>query len=599
MSPAAGQDAPLRVPPLCSRCQHRRVAWSKPRVDYCYACLPGGPFTPPPCSRCGSRTDYFSQGLCQRCHPRAPEQIGACKGCLAWGVFPQRNWMCWTCRWWQQHYPKGVCDYCGRESAIGEQGACRLCLEQARMLQEPGRALDLAGANKHGQQLFFANMQFQRHRTRRLEPEPRKRPNKPWTTPGGWGRPGPAPTTLVLAGWVQPTLIDVEPDPELVLQRALIENSELTRYCAAIVREHAERFGWSIRQRNDVVRSLRLLQTLRDSPTAKIRASDVLVLPRWGGSIASALDVLEAADLLIEDRPRPIELYFTTKTASLPPVMRQQLEVWMSILLDGATSAPRQHARHPLTVKVHVRAVAPAVTVWAEAGHQSLAEITAAQVRAALPGTGSQRALMQRGLRSLFKTLKARKLIFANPTRGLKGTQLNGTVPMPMDTALIREKLNSPQSVIALAVALVAFHALTAKQVSELRLTDIVDNRLAIDSRIIPLADPVRERLARWLDYRQRRWPNSRNPHLIVHQRSAPRLLPANTTYPWRQAGIGPQALREDRILGEVRATGGDARHLSDLFGIRIATTNRYLDTLEHHDLTPEAADDPGTSTPQ
>lgn len=88
--------------------------------------------------------------------------------------------------------PKGVCNYCHRDTWIGDQGACRLCLEQARMLQEPGRALDLAGANKHGQQLFFANMRFQRSRTRRLKPA------NGWKAPGGWGRPGPPPKKLAL-----------------------------------------------------------------------------------------------------------------------------------------------------------------------------------------------------------------------------------------------------------------------------------------------------------------------------------------------------------------------------------------------------------------
>ncbi|WP_123918938.1 hypothetical protein [Georgenia muralis] len=466
------------------------------------------------------------------------------------------------------------------------------------MLQEPGRALDLVVANEHGQQLFFANMHFQRRRTRRLAPEPRASKKK-WKTPGGWGRPGPAPDQLVLSEWVQPVLVDVPPDPELVRRRALIENSELTRYCAVIVREHAERFGWSKRQRNDVVRSLRLLQTLRESPTAKIRASDVLQLPRYDGNIISTLDVLDAAGLLIEDRPRPIETYFTTKTAALPPVMREQLEVWLKVMLDGATTAPRQRSRDPLTVRIRIRAIVPAVTAWAGAGHQSLAEITAAQVRAALPETGGQRVLMEQGLRSLFKLLKARKLIFANPMRGMKGNRANATVPMPLDTVLIREKLNSTNPAIALAVALVAFHALTAKQVSELLVTDIVDGRLTLDGRSIPLADPVRERLARWLDHRQARWPNSRNPHLLVHQRSAPRLLPAGRTFPWKQAGIRPQALREDRILAEVHATGGDARRISDLFGIGIETTNRYLDTLEHPDLISESQDVRGTSTPR
>jgi hypothetical protein len=44
-------------------------------------------------------------------------------------------------------------------------------------------------------------------------------------------------------------------------------------------------------------------------------------------------------------------------------------------------------------------------------------------------------------------------------------------------------------------VALVAFHALTAKQLATLKLTDIVDGRLALDGRDIPLASPVVVRL--------------------------------------------------------------------------------------------------------
>jgi len=455
-----------------------------------------------------------------------------------------------------------------------------LCLEQARLLQEPGRPLDLAGANRHGQQLFFANLQFQRARTPRLAPA-RRRGVGPSTAPFSPSR------------WSQPALLDVAPDPELVRQRSLAEDSELTRYCAGVVREHAERLGWSKRQRNDVIRSLRLLQTLREDPTAKVRASDVLQLPSYGGNIISTLDVLDAAGLLIDDRPRPIETYFAAKTALLPPVMREQLEVWLAVMIDGATTGPRQRARDPLTVKVHVMGIAPVVTAWAEAGHQSLAEITAADVLAALPATGSQRAWAETGLRSVFKILKARKLIFANPMRGMKGTPTQGSVPLPMDTGLIRRELNSPNPAVALAVALVAFHALTAKQVAELRLTDIADGRLRLAGRSIPLAEPARDRLTRWLDHRAGTWPSCQNPHLLVNRRTA-----VSRTYPWQHSGLRSRALRDDRILAEVSATGGDARRLSDLFGVSIESAGRYVDTLEHPDLAAAGTHVRGTSTP-
>ena len=273
--PGAGIDAPLRVPPKCNACQDHRVAWTSPRVDYCYECLPGGPFAPPPCRTCGDTGDYFSQGLCALCHPRSPQHPGSCKGCLAWGVYPKYNWTCWVCRWWQSHYQQGSCAYCGRASTVSDQQACRLCLENARLEQEPGRPLDLAAANTQSQQLFFANMVFKR----RVTPLPAY-----VTWDGRWSKknknqlPYPPGTRFDKDAPEQLTLFNMDPDPEVLRQRILVEDSELTRYCAAIVADHARRYGWSVRQRNAVIQSLRMLQTLAPTPSAKVRASDVIAL---------------------------------------------------------------------------------------------------------------------------------------------------------------------------------------------------------------------------------------------------------------------------------------------------------------------------------
>lgn len=363
-------------PARCFGCQVNRVAWVKPRVDYCYDCLPGGPFTPPPCRSCGSG-DYFSEGQCETCHPGGRWHLDACRGCLAWGVYRRHGWLCWSCRWWRTHYPVGDCAYCGRNIPIAEQGACRLCLEQARMLQEVGRALDLVVANRFGQQLFLANMQFQRRKTPRLRPEPRQK--------------SLSDKRFTAFGWRQLVLLDVPPDAETVKRLAGNADSELLQHCIAIVREHAEQHGWSAKHRNDVIRSLRLLQVLQDMPGGRIRASDVAQLPRYGGNIVSTLDVLAAAGLLDDDRPTRTEHYFAGKTDRLPAAMKSQLQVWLDVMLGGSRSAPRRRARDPSTVRIHIMGVAPILNAWAEAGHESLAEITAEQVRAALPESGSAR----------------------------------------------------------------------------------------------------------------------------------------------------------------------------------------------------------------
>jgi hypothetical protein len=93
-------------------------------------------------------------------------------------------------------------------------------------------------------------------------------------------------------------------------------------------------------------------------------------------------------------------------------------------------------------------------------------------------------------------------------------TPVNATVPLPLDNAAIRATLHSSDPAVAFAVALVAVHALTAKQLAQLELTDIVDGRLAVDGQTIALAGPVRVRLTAWLDHRSRTWPATINPHL-------------------------------------------------------------------------------------
>jgi hypothetical protein len=446
-------------------------------------------------------------------------------------------------------------------------------VEQARFLQEPGRALNLPAANHFGQQLFLANMRYQRPRSPRLGP-PSRQQRRAAVTP---------------VSWRQERLFEIATDPDLARQRALAADSELVDYCREIVREHAARHGWSNRQRNDVERSLRLLATLQATPGAKINASDVLQLPRYDGNVNSTLDVLAAAGLLLDDRTPPIERYFAGKADGLPAPIRAQLETWLEVMLSGSRTAPRQRSRDPQTIRIQILGIAPIIHKWAAEGHTSLAEITAEQVRAALPDSGSRRNFAEHGLRSLFKTLKARKLIFTNPTRGMPATPINDTVPLPLDTEAIRQALNSPDPAIALAVALVAFHALTSRQLRELKLTDIVDGRLTLAGRDIPLAAPVLVRLRAWLDHRARTWPATINPHLFISRVSAPRLTPVGKQFPWTQTKLTAQALREDRILQEIHATGGDIRRICDLFGLSVKAAMRYANSLNHPDLETHA----------
>jgi integrase len=264
--------------------------------------------------------------------------------------------------------------------------------------------------------------------------------------------------------------------------------------------------------------------------------------------------------------------------------MKAQLQVWLDVMISGSKRTPRRLPRLPQTVAIKIASLAPIMRRWSEDGITSLAEITASAVRDSLPPSGPQRVLAEQALRSVFTVLMGRKLIFTNPTRGMQLTAAKKNIPLPMDTDLIRGALDSANPAIALAVALVAFHGLASNEVRNLQLTDIVDGRLTLGNRMIPLAEPVRVRLSAWLDHRARTWPRTIYPHLLVTRKSAPRLSPPGRYFPWTDSGISPRALRDDRILNEILASGGDVRRICDLFGLGVDSALRYAATVDRLD---------------
>jgi hypothetical protein len=131
-------------------------------------------------------------------------------------VFRDHGRRCWSCRWWRSHYPQGDCRYCERHTRVGELGACRLCIEQARLRREPGRALDPPTANQFGQQLFLANMRYHRPRTPRLRPPARHERHASARAP---------------VGWRQERLFHIDPDAAAVRRRVLAADPDLLADC--------------------------------------------------------------------------------------------------------------------------------------------------------------------------------------------------------------------------------------------------------------------------------------------------------------------------------------------------------------------------------
>jgi len=159
--------------------------------------------------------------------------------------------------------------------------------------------------------------------------------------------------------------------------------------------------------------------------------------------------------------------------------------------------------------------------------------------------------------------------------------------PVPLDVAAIHEALVSDDPARAALVALIAFHGLRVAHLQRLKMSDLSNGMLRVDGRSIPLAAPVRERLRTYLDLRARRWPNTANQHVFIHYRSAGRSESVGKRWIWLTVGSGLSvtAIREDRILNEAHATGGDMRRLTDLFGLSISAATRYTATVDHPDL--------------
>jgi integrase len=207
-------------------------------------------------------------------------------------------------------------------------------------------------------------------------------------------------------------------------------------------------------------------------------------------------------------------------------------------------------------------------------------------------------------MRSLFTTLKTRRVLFTNPAAPLTGRAVQPPPVLPLDDtqrAHLLSSLNEPGQ--RLIVLLAWVHALRPSHICALTLDTVGPgaSSLLVSSRARPLDQLTAGHLRAWLHARHAHWPATANPHLLINSSTAGGVKPVSRSYvqnAMRQAGITAADLRADRLLGEAHASGGDPLQLAHLFGISDPTAIRYCAELEPATApshTPEFGELPAT----
>jgi integrase len=372
---------------------------------------------------------------------------------------------------------------------------------------------------------------------------------------------------------------------------------------------HGQARGW---KPSTLLRARRALTALLTSDLdigAAAAAADPVVVRRFFHDrhlvALRVVEFLTDRNLLRGDHDAAFECWLTGRLQRLPTSFCTEVTIWVEALRGRRQRSGRP--RQASTIQGYLRAIAPALTDWAQR-YQSLRQVTSDDVAAQLaPLTGATRLLTLTAMRSLFKTLKTQRMVFVNPTAGTVGRQTPPTPAMPLDPHIragLLSRLDQPEQRLILLLA--GVHALRSAEICALRLADadLTKQTLLVHGHARPLDRLTGDHLRHWLETRRLRWPATANPYLLVNRSTAGGVGPVRRSFihaTFQRLNLSAHDLRVDRFLDEVHSTAGDPLRLTQLFAISDASAIRYCAELGllDHELPGQQGAEPAHQFPE
>ena len=280
-----------------------------------------------------------------------------------------------------------------------------------------------------------------------------------------------------------------------------------------------------------------------------------------------------------EDRPDLFSSWLDAKLAGLAAGLARETRRWALTLHDGG---PRTRARSPDTARAYLRAARPALLAWS-ARHDHLREVTRDDVLGLPRRPARPRAARRRSRAAVAVHLgeEDRRDLPQPGEPGSGSASASTPIWQPLTAGQLADAVAAaatPQARVCLVLA--AVHAARPGAIRALQLDDVdlASRRLRLAGADRPMGELTGKVLREWLEYRQRRWPHTANPHLLISKESALHHGPVSTAYLTSLRGLPAtlERLRIDCQLAEAMATGFDPLHLAEVFGISEQTAIRY-----------------------